>query len=707
MKNNSTEKYFLKNGKPFFFISGEIHYFRINPKLWKKHLRLLKETLADAVSTYIPWDWHEIEEGVFDFEGKTHPAKNLIEFIELTKEEKLHMIVKPGPYILAEYKNQGLPEWLLQKLSKNAFAQDENGNIISPDLVSYLSDEFLDYAYKWFDAVMPLISKYQLKNGGPISMIQICNEIGVFQWLSGKVDYNPKVVALYKEFLREKYSTIENLNSIYFTNYKDFDELKAPFGKITSKSDFCAYYDFHLFFRHYFNLYISALKEKIKSFGIDLQFTHNIPGWIYGHAFELPMLISFYAEIFENQKDVLFGLDHIPEFVSYRNAHSDLACNKILKALQPELPIWAAEFQAGSREHHVKAYANELETFYFASLAHGLKGFNYYMFSQGINPNDKGYYGKTFYFQTALNANGSINPLYHSIKKVNSFIKKNEIELVQSATRSEICVGFYKPYFYTELISSQTLKEKRLDVSKLELNYDPRFIREKIYFNGLLRIFQTLNYNYEIYDLEKRNLNDLRKFKQLWVITTELMDEETQKFLFEYINHGGNLIMFPTIPEYDLYLNKCDFLKTKLNLDYNFEESDNLIKFMNIDDVYTVTKRKIIFSNNFNKSLAYTKNNRICGISKKIGNGEIKILGFLFGYSSDEHLAVIERIIKMDNVKRELSPTDKDLQITVRYGKKHKFIFILNYHNEKKIFKYNGKDYILKPYSYKVLKEKI
>ncbi len=147
MKKQYSEKYFTKNGKSYFLISGEVHYFRINPKLWRNHLRLLKQSGADTVSTYIPWDWHEVEENQFDFEGKTNPARNLLRFIRLCKEEKLDMVVKPGPYILAEYENQGLPSWLLKKLSKNAFAIDENGNIISLDLVSYLSDEFLDYTF--------------------------------------------------------------------------------------------------------------------------------------------------------------------------------------------------------------------------------------------------------------------------------------------------------------------------------------------------------------------------------------------------------------------------------------------------------------------------------------------------------------------------------------------------------------------------------
>lgn len=713
--SNKSEAYFSKNGQPYFLISGEVHYFRINPKLWRVHLSLLKQSGANTVSTYIPWDWHEPEESNFDFEGKTNPARNLLRFIQLCKEEKLDLIVKPGPYILAEYKNQGLPEWLLKKLSKNAFALDENGNKISPDLFSYLSDEFLEYTFKWYDKVMPLISKHQKINNGPITMMQVCNEIGVFQWLSGKSDYNPKVIQLYKEFIFNKYRTIENLNSVYSTSFKSFDELQPPFGKIKSKSDYCAYYDFHLFFREYYNNYITVLKNKIRSFDINIQLTHNIPGWIYGNASELPMLISTYSEIMKNHPDIIFGLDHIPEFVSFRNAHSDLACNKILEALQPEFPVWAAEFQSGTREHQVKAYANDLETFYFASLAHGMKGFNYYMFSQGINPEGKGFYGKTFYFQTALDAFSNKLPLYDSIKKVNRFIRKEEKNLLQSKVNSEICVGFYKPYFFTELTTSQLIKEKKLNVEDLGLYMDPRFLREEILFNGLLRGLQTLNYNYDVCDLEKFDLQKILSYKQLWVLTTEFMDAQTQEILSEYVMKGGNLILYPALPSYDLYLNKCEILKKAFNIYIALKDSSNKVSALGIDDIFTTFPRKQIYKIKNEKPVAFTEENEICGIRKKVGRGEVILLGFAFGYTSDEHLQLIDKLVKLHKVKREIEISDPDIQFVLRESKEYKYIFFINYHNEKKNFTYRKLSYkrsikpkkiSIGPFSYKIIKEK-
>jgi len=705
MSIKASKNYFLKNGKPHFVISGEIHYFRLDPKLWEKHLRLLKDSGANTTSTYIPWDWHEYEENNFDFTGKTNPARNLIKYIKLCKKNGLDLIVKPGPYVLAEYEGQGLPQWLIKKIGKNAHALDENENVISPDLMSYMSDEYLEYTSHWYDKVMPIISANQASNGGPIVMMQVCNEVGVFQWLSGKIDYNIAVIKLYKDFLIDKYKSVESLNKIYGSSFSSFENISAPVGKIENRQDYCAYHDFHLFYRHYFALYLDTLVKKIRSYGINIQLTHNIPGWIYGNAAELPMLISTYEEIMRTREDIIFGLDHIPEFVSFRNAHSDLACNKILVAMQTNGPAWAAEFQAGTREHQVKSYANDLEIFYFASLAHGMKGFNYYMFSQGINPNGKGFYGKTFYYQTPLSTNAKKSDLFSSIKKVNAFINKEKNNLLRSETKSDICVGLYKPYFYTELTTSQLLKEERLDVNKLGLQYDPRFIREEIFFNGLLRGLQTLNYNYDIKDLETTVVRDLLKYKQLWIVTTEFMNPETQSLLVLYVKNGGHLIMYPSIPQLDLYLNPCTVLKDGLDIQFRNSESSNKVNAFGIEDVFTIFKCKQIYESINAEIVSTTNKNEVCGIKKKIGKGTATILGYAFGYTSDEHLQLFEKILSVDKVKPQGEVSDTDVQFIIKDSDKITYTFLLNYHNQKKIFTFNSKKIVLNAMSYKVIKK--
>ncbi len=706
MSFTAAKGYFLKDGKPYFVISGEIHYFRLDPRLWEKHLVLLKQAGANTTSTYIPWDWHEYEEGKFDFSGETHPGRNIVKYFDLCKKVGLHLIVKPGPYILAEYESHGLPHWLLNRCSKNAHAQDENGNVIAPDLMSYMSQEFLDYTFLWYDKIMPILVKYQESNGGPVTMIQVCNEVGVFQWLSGKIDYNASVIRLYKQFLQEKYSSIENMNSTYGTRYALFDEVIAPRGKIENKQEYCAYYDFHLFYRHYYALYLAKLSKKIRDCDITLQLTHNIPGWIYGNAAELPMLISTYEEVMRTRSDIIFGLDHIPEYVSFRNAHSDLACNKILEAMQPYGPVWAAEFQAGTREHKVKCDANDMETFYYASLAHGLKSFNYYSFSQGINQKGKGFFGKTFYFQTPLDSHAAKSPLYAVIKKTDKFINREKDDLLLSRTEANICVGFYKPYFYTELTTSQLLKERRLQVEKLGLSLDPRFVREELFFNGLLRGLQTLNFNYDIHDLQSNGPEVLLKYKQLWVVTTEFMDSDTQTLLVQYVKKGGHLVIYPAIPTLDMYLNPCTILRDELDIPFTKTTSVSKVDAFDIEDVFTLLKEKQVFRMDGGEAVSKTTTGEVCGLRKKIGKGVVTALGYAFGYTTDEHLQLYEKIVTFEKIKRQAKVSDPQIQFVIRKGKKYSYLFLLNYHNDKKTFTVDSKKFTLQPLSCKIIKRK-
>ena len=697
---------FLKDGKPYYVISGEIHYFRLDPRLWEKHLLLLKQSGANTTSTYIPWDWHEYEENQFDFSGHTHPARDLLRYIRLCRKVGLHLIVKPGPYILAEYELHGLPGWLMKRCSDSARAMDEHGNVIAPDLMSYLSDEFIRYAFLWYEKVMPILAPHQYSKGGPIIMMQVCNEVGVFQWLSGRIDYNPSVIALYRQFLREKYHSIEALNKLYGTRHADFERVVAPRGNISSAEEYRAYYDFHLFYRHYYALYLDTLVRKIRSLGIDLQLTHNIPGWIYGNAAELPMLISTYEEVLRTRTDMVFGLDHIPEFVSFRNAHSDLACNKILEALQPHGPVWAAEFQAGTREHHVRNDPHDMETFYFASLAHGMKGINYYMFSQGINPEGKGFFGKTFYFQTPLDARAVKSPLYRVVKKCADFIKREKENLLLSETDAEVCVGFYKPYFYTELTASQMLKDRRLHVGILGLRLDPQFVREEIFFNGLLRGLQTLNTPYDVRDLQTSSVDALLAYKQLWVVSTEFMDADTQGLLVSYVRRGGHLVLYPAVPTLDLYLHPCTVMKDELNLHVEKSVSPNKVDAFGIEDVFTMLQEKQVFGCSDGEAVASTKTGEVCGVRKRIDGGWITALGFAFGYTTDEHLQLYETIVSFDRIRKAAKISDPDIQCVVRRGKKYSYMFLLNYQNQKKTVTVNSKRHTIRPLSYKILKKK-
>jgi beta-galactosidase len=305
-----------------------------------------------------------------------------------------------------------------------------------------------------------------------------------------------------------------------------------------------------------------------------------------------------------------------------------------------------------------------------------------------------------------LSANGIKSQLYDAVKKVDRFINNENEDLLLSKTTSQICVGLYKPYFYTELTTSQMLKEKRLEVSKLGLLLDPRFVREEVFFNGLLRGLQTLNFNYDIKDLENVSVEALLKYKQLWVTTTEFMDPVTQSLLATFVKQGGHLIIYPVTPTLDLYLNPCNVMKDELNIEFNRSLSSNKVEAFGIKDIFTVFKEKQIFKSTKADIVAKNDSGETCGIRKKIGKGFIIILGFAFSYTTDEHLSLYEKILSLDKIKRQAKVSDPDIQYVIRKSKKYSYMFLMNYHNQKKTFKVNLKRYTLTPFSSKIIKSK-
>ena len=151
---------FYLNGKPFKILSGAIHYFRVHPDDWYHSLYNLKAMGFNTVETYVPWNLHEPQKGQFQSEGML----DLEAFLQLAQDLGLYAIVRPSPYICAEWEWGGLPAWLLKE-----------------DLRVRSSDErFLAHLDDYYAHLLPKLAKRQLANGGNILMFQVENEYGSY-----------------------------------------------------------------------------------------------------------------------------------------------------------------------------------------------------------------------------------------------------------------------------------------------------------------------------------------------------------------------------------------------------------------------------------------------------------------------------------------------------------------------------------------------
>ncbi|HCX98723.1 MAG TPA: hypothetical protein DG754_01165, partial [Bacteroidales bacterium] len=182
----------------------------------------------NTISAYVPWAWHEANEGEFDFDGTTCPEKDLNGWLQLCQSHGLKCIVKPGPFILAEFRGAGLPDWFMEKYEDKVKMRNRKGEKVMSDGVNLFNPIYLEKVGLWYDNIMPLISSLQLSKGGPIIMIQLCNEIGVFSWLAHQADYGVGVKDRFISYLKTKYGSIQEINKLWNQNYNDFTDLELP-----------------------------------------------------------------------------------------------------------------------------------------------------------------------------------------------------------------------------------------------------------------------------------------------------------------------------------------------------------------------------------------------------------------------------------------------------------------------------------------------
>lgn len=169
---------FLLDGKPYQVISGEMHFARIPREYWRHRIQMAKAMGCNAIASYVFWNYHEQEEGKFDF---TTGNRDLAAFINIVQEEGMWFILRPGPYVCGEWDFGGLPPYLLK----------------IPDIkIRCMDARYMKAVERYIAEVSAVIKPLQITQGGPVVLLQVENEYGSY---GNDRNYMQAISRLWKE----------------------------------------------------------------------------------------------------------------------------------------------------------------------------------------------------------------------------------------------------------------------------------------------------------------------------------------------------------------------------------------------------------------------------------------------------------------------------------------------------------------------------
>ncbi|XP_041366056.1 beta-galactosidase-like [Gigantopelta aegis] len=180
---------FLKDGKPYRYVSGSIHYNSIPRVYWEDRLNKMYAAGLNSITTYVPWNYHNPRPGVYDFDDNL----DLVGFIKLAQDIGFTVVLRPGPYVDAGWDFGGLPGWLT--------AHVQNMVVRSMDPV------YIPAVEKWLSVLMPMVKSLLYQNGGPIIAVQVENEYGSYS----ACDFN------YMRYLKKKFREYLGNDIVLFT----------------------------------------------------------------------------------------------------------------------------------------------------------------------------------------------------------------------------------------------------------------------------------------------------------------------------------------------------------------------------------------------------------------------------------------------------------------------------------------------------------
>ncbi len=557
-------------GRETMLRSGEIQYFRIYRHNWEERLRQARDNHLNAVASYIPWDFHEPEEGRFDFAGETLPERDLVGFLELLSKNELYFIAKPGPFINSEYVDGGHPRWMYERYPETASRRADGqaafwvgqGNHIP----TQLGDCFLGLAERWYAEVIPLLAAYSVEKGGPVILHQPDNEMNLlFTCLDPQGSLYDEAVlgngatpGAFQRELLDRYGSVEALRLRYDQADLELPSIVPHAATGSPEGDRRKYLDWMKFRVGYVYRYALTLARWSRKYGLTVPNTFNEPinGFFRGpgnHA-------GFANYMKERGEDVLTTCHTYLRYGYHMDANGlpkTIFRLEAAKMQAADRPAIAIEVGGGWMTlDAVPNYAN-YPVHLRVLLGHGMDGFNYFIFASGEKGFSRTYVTDAYdLFADPVGNDGKPHaPVYDVTQAFNFFVRQWEPELAGTRKAYDVVIGLTEELY---LMASYAGKEQ--DAKNTAIFEDNASGASSVSGNraatvvdgieALTKVLTRNNVQFAVMNLDHPNREP--GFDELLIVPNDgALSPAAFAYLEEHAERRGRVAFYPEVPVRD------------------------------------------------------------------------------------------------------------------------------------------------------------
>ncbi len=665
---------FLLDGQPVLIQAGEFHYYRTHRDEWRHRLGLLKAAGFNSVASYIPWLWHQLDECQADLDGHSHPMRDLAGFLDLAAEMGLYIIARPGPYIMAETINEGIPPWVFEKVPQVAFVSQDRK---VQNVVSYLHPDFLACVKKWYQAVFEVLSPRQITRTGKIIMIQLDNEMGMIQWVRNILDTNPDTMARFAAYLACTYA--DCLPGRYPT-----DRL-AEFlqdGILNPRQPHAANIveDYRRFYRDYLREYAEFLLAEAKANGLDVPPVINIHGFANGGK-TFPIGISQLTGVM-GINGMVSATDVYPGHIDEGNFHQLLLVNEMTKTLHnPEQPLFSVEFQAGGNQDFGGQQSSLYDLHSRLCISSGMRAINHYLFFDGENdpilsPTKRHDWGHP------VRKDGSLRKHYQRYPRLSKVLAAYGSAFIRSRPQTVTTIGFLLDYFMTEVNNDFTKEASSILTHQ----------RDVILFDMIGRGLALTHRPFEAVEISRASL-DVSKMPLLWVMMERQCNAGTQQKLVDYVRAGGKLILAGRMCTEEFNHTPCTILRDSLGIERIDGgapltwENINAFAYQDVPASLMET-----YVGEFDEIFATRQDGGVVGFVRTLGQGTVLVFGAGIPANTLGDLDIVHQMALKMGCPSLFTLSDW-VDVRISHAENGSFLFVNNYQDDplETTIEYEGK----------------